>query len=166
MILFQRIFNSCMMRSLVKLFSAHFFLFGFSMLLFSQDCETSFKIGDCRMDLQKSYSIYSQSKGIPISTQDTVELNVVFYGHKDYIFTFCTDKELYPIHFRLVDPESGSLIYDNTEDRYIESLGIRFDVTKNLKIKINVLGKTNETEDLHSFSGCLGVLFQSRSYDK
>lgn len=154
------------MRSLTKLFIAHFFLLGFSALLLSQDCETCFKKGDCRMDLQKGYKINSQSRGVPITIQDTVELNVVFYGQKDYIFSFCTDKELYPIHFRIIDPESESLIYDNSEDRYIESLGVGFDVTKNLKFKINILGKTNETADLHGYSGCLGVLFQYRSYDK
>lgn len=154
------------MKSIAKLLIVQFFLLGFSQLLFSQDCETCFKMGDCRMDLQKEYKIYGPSKGIPITTRDTVELNVVFSGQREYIFTFCTDKELYPIHFRIIDSESGALIYDNTEDRYIESLGVEFDVSKNLTFKINVLGKSNDIADLHDRSGCLGVLFQYRSYDK
>ena len=166
MTLFLTIFNSFIMKCLVKLLTLHFFLFGFSALLLSQDCETSFKIGDCRMDLQKKYNIYSSSKGMPITTRDTIELNVVFFGQKEYIFTFCTDKELYPIHFRIIDSESGSLIYDNTEDRYIESLGVGFDVARNLTFQINVLGKSKDTADLQDRSGCLGVLFQYKNYDE
>ena len=166
MTLFQKIFNLYIMRSLTKLLIRHFFLLGFSALLFSQDCETCFKQGDCRMDLHRGYKIYSQSKGVPITIRDTIELNVVFYGQKEYIFTFCTGKELYPIHFRIFDPDSGSLIYDNKEDRYIESLGVGFDVTKNLKFKINVLGETNDAGGQLYYSGCLGMLFQYKSYDK
>ena len=149
-----------------KLIITQFFLLSFSALLFSQDCETCFKLGDCRMDLQREYKIYSQSKGFSITTQDTIEMNVVFYGRKDYIFTFCTGKELYPIHFRIIDPDSESIIYDNKEDRYIESLGVGFDVTKNLIFKINVLGETNDTGGQLDYSGCLGILFQYKSYDK
>ncbi len=135
-------------------------------LLHGQDCETFFKQGDCHMDLQKGYKIYSQSRGYPITTRDTLEMNVVFYGQKDYIFTFCTGKEMYPLHFRIFDPETEFLIYDNQEDRFIESLGIGFDVTKNLKLLINVLGETNNSGGQLDYSGCLGILFQYKSYGK
>ena len=166
MTLFPKIFNPYIMRSLAKLLITQFFLLGFSALLIGQDCESFFKQGDCHMDLQRGYKIYSQSKGVPITTRDTIEMNVVFYGQKDYVFTFCTGKELYPIHFEIIDPESGSLIYDNREDRYIESLGIGFDMTMNLKFRINVLAETNGAGGQLDYSGCLGILFQYKSYDK
>ncbi len=154
------------MRNLLMLLFTKFLLLGFTALLFSQDCETCFKQGNCSLDLQRGYKIYSQSKGVPITTRDTIEMNVIFYGRKDYVFTFCTGKELYPIHFEIIDPESGSLIYDNREDRYIESLGIGFDVTRNLRFRINVLAETNDAGGQLDYSGCLGVLFQYKSYDK
>jgi hypothetical protein len=117
------------------------------------------------MDLQRGYKIYSQSKGFTISTRDTVEMNVVFYGQKDYLFTFCAEQELYPLHFQIWDPVTESLIYDNKEDRYIESLGIGLDVTKNLIFKINVLATTSDPDDKEERSGCLGVMFQYKNYD-
>ena len=154
------------MKCLVKLLGLHFFLFFFSALLFSQDCETCFTTGDCRRDLQKTFKIYSSSKGMPISTQDTIELNVVFYGQKEYIFSFCTAKEFYPIHFRILDSGSGVQLYDNSVDSYMESLGVRFDVARNLTIQVNVLGESSETTDLQERSGCLGVLIQYKDYDQ
>jgi len=137
----------------------------FPAMLMSQDCGENYKTGDCQMDRQRGYKVYSQSKGVSITTEDTVEMNVVFYGQKDYIFTFCTDKDLYPVHFQILDPESGSLIYDNRDDRYIESLGIGFDVTKNLIFKINILATANSTGEQKESSGCLGILFQYKNYD-
>jgi len=116
------------------------------------------------MDIEKGYKIYSQSKGTLIGLQDTIELNVVFYGQKEYIFSFCTDKNLYPVHFKLVDPETGELLYDNSGDRYLESLSIGFDVTRSLTIQVNVLGEVTARDDLDGYLGCLGVLFQYKNY--
>lgn len=155
------------MRHSVATIFAFILLTGILPAISGQDCGSYFEEGDCRMDLQRGYEIYSQSKGIPVSTRDTVEMNVVFYGQKDYIFTFCADKDLYPIHFTINDPETGAVIYDNKEDRYIESLGIGFDVTRNLTFRITVLAETKDApaDDLN-MSGCLGVLFQYRNYEK
>jgi hypothetical protein len=133
--------------------------------LAGQGCEKAYETGDCRMDLQRGYRVYSQSRGFQVDTRDTLELNVVFYGQKEYIFTFCTEKELYPIHFKIYDPESGSLVYDNQEDRFIESMGIGFDATRNLIFRIHARGGLGSSGTTVNTSGCLGVLFQYKSYD-
>ena len=54
------------------------------MYLMAQDCVDYHKLGDCMMDRQKGYKLYSQSKSVGMSPIDTVEFNVVFYGQKDY----------------------------------------------------------------------------------
>jgi hypothetical protein len=118
------------------------------------------------MDRQKGYKIYSQSKSVGMSPIDTVEFNIVFYGQKDYIFSFCTHAKLYPVHFILIDPDTGDVLYDNANDRYIESLGIGFDVTKSLKIRVDVLARKSSEEEIENYLGCLGLLIQYRNYAK
>jgi len=132
----------------------------------AQDCVDYHKLGDCMMDRQKGYKIYSQSKSVGMSPIDTVEFNVIFYGQKDYIFSFCTHAKLYPVHFVLIDPDSGDVLYDNAKDRYIESLGIGFDVTKSLTIKVDVVARKASAEEIEQYVGCLGLLIQYKNYSQ
>jgi len=137
---------------------------GMPALLKAQDCNESYKKGDCRMDLHKGYKTFSQSHGFSVTPKDTVELSVVFYGQKDYIFTFCTDKNLYPVHYQIIDTETGTMLYDNEDDRYVESLVLGLDVTKNLTFRVNTLASLETARMETDPSGCLGVLFQYKSY--
>lgn len=132
----------------------------------SQNCDNHHTEGDCRYDIQRGHKLYSQSKSITMSPLDTVELNIVFYGQKDYILSFCTHKKMYPIHFILEDQQTGQILYDNEEDRYLESLGVGFDVTKSLVIKIDVLARQSTEEEIKENLGCLGLLIQYKNYDK
>jgi hypothetical protein len=131
---------------------------------FAQDCVNYHELGDCILDRQKGYRIYSQSKSVAMSPLDTVELDIVFYGQKDYILSFCAHKKMYPIHFTLVDPESKQVLYDNTNDRYIESLGVGFDVTKSLAITIQALARESSEEEVENNVGCVGLLIQYKNY--
>ena len=76
---------------------------------FAQDCVDYHEVGDCYMDRQRGFKIYSQSKSMIVSAKDTIDLNIVFYGQKDYIFSFCTHKKFYPIHFQLIDTDTGDI---------------------------------------------------------
>jgi len=134
--------------------------------MMAQDCVDYHKLGDCMMDRQKGYKIYSQSKSVGMSPTDTVEFNVIFYGQKDYIFSFCTHAKLYPVHFVLIDPDSGDVLYDNAKDRYIESLGIGFDVTKSLTIKVDVVARKASEEEIEQYVGCIGLLIQYKNYSQ
>ena len=129
-----------------------------------QECLDYHKKADCSMDKQKGYQIYSQSKSARISLNEILEFNIVFYGQKEYIFSFCTSSHLYPVHFRLIDPGTKDVLYDNEDDRYIGSIGIGFDVTKTLMIEIKVLAQTATTDDQKNNPGCLGLLLQYKSY--
>jgi hypothetical protein len=130
----------------------------------AQDCDNHHIEGDCRFDLQKGYKIYSQSHSAIMSPLDTLELNAVFYGQKDYILSFCTDKKMYPIHFVLIDHQTNQVLYDNEEDKYLESLGLGFDVTKSLVIKVDVLARESTEEEIKNNLGCLGLLIQYKNY--
>ena len=133
---------------------------------FAQDCIRYHELGDCNMDRQRGFKIYSQSKSVVLSPKDTIDLNIVFYGQKDYIFSFCTHARLYPVHFQLIDPVTGDVLYDNESDRFIESLGIGFDATKSLTIRVNVMSRTASEQEIEEYLGCLGLLIQYRNYPK
>ena len=132
----------------------------------SQNCEYHHTEGDCRYDLQRGYKIYSQSKSVSMSPMDTVVLNMVFYGQKDYMLSFCTHRKMYPIHFVLIDQQTKQVLYDNEEDKYLESLGVGFDVTKSLIIKVDVLARESTEEEIKENLGCLGLLIQYKNYPK
>ena len=132
--------------------------------LISQSCDEHHLDGDCQYDIQKGYKVYSQSHSAIISALDTVELNVVFYGQKDYILSFCTHKNLYPIHFVLIDQQTEEVLYDNEEDKYIESLGLGFDVAKPITIRVDVIARKSTEEQIKEKIGCLGLLIQYKNY--
>ena len=132
--------------------------------LIAQNCDQHHLDGDCQYDLQKGYKVYSQSHSTQISALDTVELNVVFYGQKDYIISFCTHKNLYPIHFVLIDQQTGDVLYDNEGDKYIESLGLGFDVAKPLTIRVDVIARKSTEEQIQEKIGCIGLLIQYKNY--
>jgi len=134
--------------------------------LMAQDCEQHHIEGDCRFDLQKGYKSYSQSHSAAISPKDTIEMNVIFYGQKDYILSFCTHRKLYPVHFTLIDQQSKEVLYDNKEDDFLESLGLGFDVTKSLIIKVSVLARKSTDKEIEENVGCLGFLIQYKNYPK
>jgi hypothetical protein len=132
--------------------------------LIGQNCETHHTDGDCRYDLQKGFKVYSQSHSATMSPLDTIEINAVFYGQKDYILSFCTHKKMYPIHFILIDQQTNQVLYDNEEDKYLESLGLGFDVTKSLIIKVDVLARESSEEEIKENLGCMGLLIQYKNY--
>ena len=154
------------MKNIQFIYVLTFVLFLVPVGLQAQDCVGYHEVGDCMLDRQKGFKVYSQSKSVSMSLLDTVELNIVFYGQKDYILSFCAHKKMYPIHFNLIDPETGLVLYDNTNDKYIESLGIGFDVTKSLLIKMDVLARKASEEEIENFLGCLGLFIQYKNYEK
>ena len=132
--------------------------------LISQNCDTHHLDGDCQYDLQKGYKVYSQSHSTQISALDTVEMNVVFYGQKDYVLSFCTHKNLYPIHFVLIDQQTDEVLYDNQDDKYIESLGLGYDVAKPITIRVDVIARKSTEEEIKEKLGCVGLLIQYKNY--
>lgn len=132
----------------------------------AQECVDYYRQGDCIMDVQRSYKVYSQSKGFMMSPKDSVDINIVLYGQKDYIFSFCTHVKLYPIRYRLIDPATQEIIYDNQSDNFIESIGIGFNITRNLIIRVNILARKADENEIEQKLGCVGMLIQYKNYSE
>jgi hypothetical protein len=71
---------------------------------------------------------------------------------------------MYPIHFMLIDEQTDQLLYDNQEDKFIESVGLGFDVSKTIRVKITVLARESTEQEIEENIGCVGVLVQYKNY--
>jgi len=136
----------------------------FTFIARAQECTEYHKKGDCNMDKERGWKVYSQSKSSAISLKEAVDFNVVFYGQKNYVLSFCASQHLYPAHLKLLDPQTREVMYDNAGDRYVGSLEVGFDVTRTLLIEIDVLAETAPTEKNKSEPGCIGLLIQYDNY--
>jgi hypothetical protein len=91
--------------------------------------------------MHRDYKIYLHPKYTTIGINDTLTYNIVFNGKSDYVITLCTNQKFYPINIKLLQPVTGKELFDNAKDGYIESLGIGFDNTQNIILKVVLLAK-------------------------
>ena len=133
-----------------------------TMTVQGQYCENFHKLGDCKIDVKRPYQIFGQSRSDMIGVGYTLKYNIIFYGNKEYILSFCTTKKYYPIHFKLLDPISGKVIYDNKDDDYLESLGFRIEKTKQFIIEMSILAHDATDIEIEEYYTCMGMLIQGK----
>ncbi len=66
----------------------------------------------------------------------------------------------------LIDQQTKEVLYDNEEDKYLESLGLGFDVAKPMIIRINAIARLSTDEEIKDKIGCLGLLIQYKNYSR
>jgi len=98
-----------------------------------------------------------------IGVGDRLIYNVIFYGERDYKIFFCTSEKFNPVHFRLTDPSSETVVYDNADDDYSGTLELSIESTTKLMIEVSVLAHDADQEFKDNYMGCLGFLMY---YDK
>jgi len=102
-----------------------------------------------------------QPKHTKVGINDTLTYNVVFYGGRDYIISFCTDQIYYPINIRLLQPETRKVLYDNATDDYLESIGVGVYNTQNLVLEVILMANKLGKEKIKSNDQvCLGMILQ------
>jgi len=132
----------------------------FSGMGFGQFCTDFQNTGDCRKDMIPSFRYYSQSRSDIIKVGFSVRYDVVFYGKREYMISFCTMKNFYPVHFKLIDGISEELLYDNKEDDYLESIGFALEKTKHMRIEIEILAHRASDKEIEEYYPCIGMLIQ------
>lgn len=138
------------------------FLFSlFSFICYSQDCSDYSKLADCRKSYKRHYNIYLQPKNATIGINDTLTYNIVFYGNRDYIVSFCAAQINHPINVRLLQPETGLELYDNATDNYCETFGVGFYNTQNLILEVTLMADKPDKDKLESkYKVCIGMILQ------
>jgi len=111
----------------------------FSAFCYSQECSdyhNNSKFVNCRKCINSNYRIYIKQKHVQINLKDTLTYNVVLNGGRDYIISFCADQLYYPLHIRLLNPKTKEVLYDNSKDDYIPSIGVGILYTQNLILEL------------------------------
>lgn len=131
---------------------------------FSQDCDEFFnysKYSNCNRCIKANYNIFLHPKHKMVQINDTLTYNIVFYGARDYLISFCADQQYYPLHIRLLNPETKKILYDNTNDYYLESIGMGVFNTQNLVIQVIMKAENLKENKLNSNNKtCLGMILQ------
>lgn len=126
--------------------------------VYSQDC-TGYHQFHCQ------YSDYTffysrQSKSTLFKRGQTSELKIIAYGGEDYYISVCAHRKFGNINFRIFeDSEDSTLIYDNADYEYDESITFTNEVTRNIVIEINVPEGTGKN---YTERRCVGVVIMFR----
>lgn len=138
-------------------------LFAFySINCFSQPCSKTYKWAGCKQHI-RNYEIYQHPKITAVAIRDTLIYNVVFYGNRDYIISFCADKLYYPLSIKLLKPETREEIYDNAIDNYPESIGVGFYKTQALIFEVVLMSDKMDRDKLSvNDSICIGMIMNSK----
>ena len=88
------------------------------------------------------------------------ELQIVAYEGEDYYISVCAARKLGKIRFRILNgDDSGTVLFDNADNDYQESVTFSNESTTNLIIEVSsVESSTHPEKD----TGCLGVVIQFR----
>ena len=98
-----------------------------------------------------------QSKSAYLEANKTYKLQMTLFGGMDYKIFFCTEDDFYPIHYVITEKESGILLYDNEMDEYVESIGVTIENTTPVIVKVTLLAKDAEFEDMGRNRACIGI---------
>jgi len=125
---------------------------------FAQDCTEYHQFHCLYADYTYFYS--RQSKSALFRKGQTSELKIVIYGGEDYYIAVCAHRRFGDLHFKILeDNEDSTLIYDNAEHDYANSVTFTNEVTRDVIIVVSVPG---EPEKGKIERRCVGVVIQFR----
>lgn len=115
------------------------------------------KMVGCGVKNISGYKLFSQSRSSIVEAGITYKYQVTIFGGYDYKIGLCTKKDFSPIHFRILNTEDQSVIYDNLGDKYAETVGFSNEKTKNVIFEITLLATKKKFNDIGDNRTCLGV---------
>ncbi|MFW6371151.1 MAG: hypothetical protein ACOC10_08115 [Bacteroidota bacterium] len=127
----------------------------------AQDC-TDFHLGQCEIP-DFSYYYNQQSKSLTLSVARSKELQIVAYENTDYFISVCKHRKFDVLQFKIFeDSEPRTLIYDNAENSYSETLKFTNEATRRLVIELTLPEDKNDDTKTR----CVGVLIATRMHQK
>ncbi|MCF8226412.1 MAG: hypothetical protein K9J30_11100 [Bacteroidales bacterium] len=121
-------------------------------------CRDFLKSEQCKQFPGRKFKLNGQSRSTIIGTEDKMVYSVVLYSEMQYNIYFCTSELLKPVHFKLMNDESGDVLYDNASNNYMDYLTLKLDKTQRLKISVQILGQDMTEQEKIEFLGCLGMM--------
>jgi hypothetical protein len=124
-----------------------------------QNCANYQKRFECFDKYKVKEFLYSgQSTSITFNIKENYQTNIVLYGNRDYLISFCVERKYAPVHFKIINSTTNELIYDNQSDNYSTSVGFTLETTSNFTIECSVLANGVNPANFEENRGCLGVL--------
>lgn len=112
------------------------------------------------------YTFYysRQSKSALFERGQSSELRIVAYGGEEYYIAICANRKWKDVRFKVMeDNESRTLLYDNSDNEYAQSVTIANDVTRNLIIEV-ITPEPEKPVDVGE-KRCVGVVLMFRRSD-
>lgn len=141
-----------------KLYFIIIFLF-IIRLAYSQDCTDYHEFHCLFGDYTFFYS--KQSRSMLMRPGQKSELKIVAYGGEDYFVSVCATKKFGKLRFRIIeDTPEKSVLFDNAENNYEETVIFSNEVTRNLIIEVSVPEATSDKKAREY--RCVGVVIMFR----
>lgn len=131
---------------------------------FGQYCSDFHKSADCQKEFLSNFRYYSQSRSDLIKVGVPLKYNMVFYGEQEYMISFCTMENFYPVHFKLMDGMTGKVFYDNRNDDYKESFAFALERTRRIVVEVEILANKASEKEKEEFYPCIGMYIQFREF--
>lgn len=143
------------MSSITKLIAILFFLTISSKDVYCQ-CSDFHRSNDCYVyvPLDTEYKIYNQARSISVKIQTPVIYKVILFGKRDYIIGVCSSANYYrKIKLRIINSQNNKVLFDNSDNDFIESFMLTVEKTTALDLEVTVL--TDKETDIGSV--CVGI---------
>jgi hypothetical protein len=130
----------------------------FSLLLSAQDCFYYHEYF-CKFP-NDTYFYSGQSRSALFSAGMSSQFKMITFGGEDYNISICYERKFKNVRMRLLeDNEQNTVLYDNAEHHYQQTMSFSNNTARRLIIEISVPeDPASKTQELH----CVGVLIHFR----
>jgi hypothetical protein len=130
------------------------------------DCRKFHLYADCNQFAGSKFKFDGQSRSNIIGVGDQLIYSVILNGDMQYKIYFCTSEYFRPIHIKLLNGESGELMFDNEGADYIDNVTLNIDKTQRIKIFVEILASNMSEEEKLEYFGCIGMTIKSKKVKK
>jgi len=113
------------------------------------------------------YKNSAYSKSVLLQTKMPYKYSLVLAPGKDYIVGVCCELPYKPVKFKILDLLRDSVIYDNSEDDYMESIGFTVEENPlNIIIEVTVMASNTQPKSGEQTRSCMGLRILYRTIGK
>jgi len=132
-------------------------LLGITLPANGQKCYEFHKTKNCQVEDIEGLKLSSLSRSHYLEAGKTITYEVVLYEQKEVFIMCCTEKNYYPLRFKLRSSINGDLIYDNKYDEYTNSIRLSLDKTELVSIEITIVSNEKNLSALQGTKACVGL---------
>jgi hypothetical protein len=123
-----------------------------------QKCNNFQKSKYCYIPDSYDFKQYGRSRSALLKINQVYEYEAVLTAHKDFKIGVCAEPGYDPVKFRVIEKESGKVIYDNSTDDYNENIGFSVeDQPLTVTIEVTVLATKVKPTDIGDDRTCAGI---------